>query len=191
MANKSNVGGTIYYNIPYKSDKNLGKAYNEFMELLPKDTDYACFVDADTIFTTPNYGTVIEEVLHRYPNVRCFTALTNRVSCKWQVHSGVDPKNNDMEYHRIFGKGLQEIYGTKCEDVSDKPSNEAMSGLLILIRKDLWRRIGKFKESGMLGIDNDLHWKIQKNREKIYLMKGIYLYHWYRYPNFRDTSHLV
>lgn len=181
----------IYYNIPYRSDKNLGRAYNEFMELIPKDKDFACFVDADTIFTTSDYGTTIEKVVERYPEVKCFTALTNRVSCRWQVHPGVDQRNNDMEYHRNFGKGLQGVYGTFCEDVSSKPHNEVMSGLLILIRKDLWKRMGRFKEDGMLGIDNDLHWKIQSLKEKMYLMKGVYLYHWYRYPNFTDISHLI
>lgn len=190
MGNRKNDLG-IQYSIPYRSDKNLGKCYNNFMNLLPSDNSYACFVDADTIFTTPNFGTIIEKVTQENPEVGCFVAMTNRVNCKWQVHSGIDINNNDMEYHRKFGKGLQEIYGTFCEDVTHKQKHEVLSGFLILIRKSVWKKIGGFKEEGMLGIDNDLHYRLQHHDEKLYLMKGIYLYHWYRYPNLKDISHLI
>lgn len=178
----------IYYSIPYNTDKNLGKYYNDFMKILPNNDDFACFVDGDTIFTTPNYGHIIERVILENKNIGCFTALTNRVFCVWQVANGVDINNNDMEYHRTFGKNILEIYDTYCEDVTMKA---LMSGFLILINKKTWKKIGGFKEDGMLGIDNDLHLKIRKCREKMYMMKGIYLYHWYRYPNRSDISHLI
>ena len=44
----------IYTNIPYapaECDGNIGCAYNKFMELLPNDDDWACFLDHDAIFT--------------------------------------------------------------------------------------------------------------------------------------------
>lgn len=182
----------IYYNIPFRSDKDLGKAYNDFMKLLPNDEDFACFVDADTIFTTLDYGVIIEQVVKENPEVGCFVSMTNRVNCMWQVHPGVDPKNNDMEYHRKFGKQLQSILGTKCIDVTNKPHDSVLSGFLILISKKVWKKIEGFKEGiGMLGVDNDLHYRIQTHGEKLFLMEGIYLYHWYRYPDFKNISHLV
>ncbi|HEY9702359.1 MAG TPA: hypothetical protein V6C58_07930, partial [Allocoleopsis sp.] len=62
---------------------------------------------------------------------------------------------------------------------------------LILLQKKVWQKIGKFVENGMLGVDNDLHRKIQNNNEKLFIMKGVYLYHWYRWPDFKNTSHLI
>ena len=178
----------IYYSIPYNTNKNLGKYYNDFMKILPNNNDFACFVDGDTIFTTPNYGHIIEKIIEENKNIGCFTALTNRVFCTWQVVKGIDVNNNDMEYHRNFGKNIQEIYGTYCEDVTMKTP---MSGFLIVINKKTWKKIGGFKEDGMLGIDNDLHNKIRNYEEKMYMMKGVYLYHWYRYPNRNNISHLI
>jgi GT2 family glycosyltransferase len=61
---------------------------------------------------------------------------------------------------------------------------------MILIQKRLWKKIGGFLENGMLGVDNDLHTKVIKSNEKLYLMRGVYLYHWYRWPNYKDKSHL-
>lgn len=181
----------IYYSVPYNSDKNIGKYYNDFMKILPNDEDFACFVDGDTIFTTPDFGSIIESVVEEYPQIECFTCLTNRVGCKWQVLPGIDEDNNDMSYHREIGLSMKVIYSNTCVDVTDVSKWEVMSGVLILISKRLWKKIGGFKEDGMLGIDNDLHWKIQQHNEKIYLMKGLYLYHWYRWPNPKNKTHLL
>ena len=181
----------IYYSIPYSSEKNIGKYYNDFMKVLPNDDDFACFVDGDTIFTTPDFGSIIESVVLEYPEIECFTCLTNRVGCKWQVLPGIDYDNNDMNYHREIGNSLKIIYSNTCEDVTNVSKWEVMSGVLILISKRLWKKIGGFREDGMLGIDNDLHWKIQQHKEKIYLMKGLYLFHWYRWPNPKNKKHLL
>lgn len=180
----------IYYNIPYNANKNLAEAYNNFMELLPSDNDYACFVDGDTIFTTPNYGTVIQKIAELYPNVECFTAMTNRVNCKWQIVPGIDTSSNDIEYHRNFGKTLQNNCGLSCTDVTNMPRDQVMSGVLILLKKSAWKKFGKLQTKGMLGVDNEIHWKIQEHKMKLFRMDGIYLYHWYRWPNFKNKEHL-
>lgn len=181
----------IYYSIPYNVDKNLGKYYNDFMEILPNDDDYACFVDGDTIFTTSDYGSIIHNIVLENPEVGCFTSFTNRVNSIWQIAPGVDIESNDMKYHRDFGRCMQDIYGTKCIDVTDKPNTELLSGLLIMLNKKTWKEIGKFAERKMLGIDNDIHLKLKQHNKKLYLMVGIYLYHWYRWPNKKDIRHLV
>jgi hypothetical protein len=178
----------IYYSVPYSTEKNLGKYYNDFMRVLPNDDDFACFVDGDTIFSTPNYGHIIQSVVDENPEVKIFTCYTNRIGCKWQVAPGIDTDSNDMKYHRDFGNMMQTIYQTTCED---KTNSELLSGVLILLRKDLWKKCGGFTEGGMLGIDNDIHKKAKKLNEKIYLMKGVYLFHWYRWPNPKDKTHLL
>jgi hypothetical protein len=184
----------IYYSIPYNTEKNIGKYYNDFMEILPNDDDFACFVDGDTIFTTSNYGHIIQGVVNEHPDIGFFTCYTNRIGCPWQIAPGVDQETNDINYHRNFGLSLQTQYGTMCEDVTTVKINDIsylMSGVLILLQKKVWQKIGKFAENGMLGVDNDLHRKIQNNNEKLFIMKGVYLYHWYRWPDFKNTSHLI
>ena len=99
----------IYYSIPYSTEKNLGKYYNDFMKVLPNDDDFACFVDGDTIFSTPNYGHIIQSVVDENPEVKLFTCYTNRIGCKWQVAPGIDIDSNDMKYHRDFGN-MRETY---------------------------------------------------------------------------------
>ena len=179
----------IYYSIPYSTEKNIGGYYNSVMENLKNDDDFACFVDGDTIFTTSNFGNQINDTVKRYPDCRFFTCYTNRVGFKKQVYPMVDPNNNDMEYHRRIGSLLQERYWDLCDDLSDLPRTHLISGMLMLVRKDLWRQVGGFK-NGMLSVDNDFHAKCIDNNEKLLLMKGVYIYHWYRWPNYGNTSHL-
>lgn len=177
----------IFACIPYNSDKNLGKAYNDFANLVPNDA-WICFFDADTLITTSDYGTLMENIIMDNPQADAFTCVTNRVGCKWQIADGVDWDNDDIAYHRQIGAARAKEYGTECEDVTDK---KPFSGLCLLIRKDAWTKIGGAKEDGMLGIDNDLHKRIRNAGLRLYLAKGLYLYHWYRGGDKKDTTHLI
>ena len=185
---KSNSNTTkVYYSTPYNSNKNIGVYYNDTMNLLPNDDDYMVFVDGDTIFTTPDFGSLIEEVIKLNPTVDMFTCYTNRVGCKWQVHPNVDGSNNDMKYHMDFGKQLKLDNGTQVTDVTN---NSPFSGMLFIIKKSAWDKIGGAKKTGMLGVDNDIHMNIRKHGMKLYRIDGLYVYHWYRGGNKNDISHL-
>lgn len=181
----------IYYSTPYSADRKLGHYYNSFMELLPKDDDFACFVDGDTIFTTPFYGHTIERVVKENPKISCFTCCTNRVACSEQIAPSVDSESNDMAYHREFGKLMETVYGSHCSDVTNLKNGQYISGCMILVKKELWRKLNGFEQVGILGVDTNFHRKIKLAGEKIYLMHGVYIYHWYRWPNYNDKSHLI
>lgn len=181
----------IYYSNPYDLTRCIGKYNNEFLRILPHDEDFACFTDGDTIFTTPDFGTQISEVTKRYPDVSYFTCYTNRLGCKAQLAPGVDQESNDMAYHKKIGVALQSIYGTQCKDITIQPGNQYVSACMTMIKKSLWKRVGYFSEEGMLGIDNDYHRRIIGVNEKIYLMEGVYIYHWYRWPNPKNKTHLL
>jgi len=178
----------IIENTPWTNSGNLAEAYSEFMDKL-EDDEWALFRDADTIFTTSDYGKQFYDVLNRYKGVRCFTGLTNRINCAYQKVGGIHNASDDMRYHRDIGKAIQkEKYG-EAIDVTDM---QLMSGFFILIKKSLWKELGKLEVKGMLGVDNEIHQRIRIIGERLYLMKGVYLYHWYKGSGEteRNTDHL-
>ena len=180
----------IYYHQPYNVDKNIGQYYNEAMEMLPNDHDFCCFTDGDSMFTTNTYGHAMLDYTLKYPECGVFVCMTNRIGCEWQKQPGVNRDDHDIRYHRRLGEKIQaEQYG-KITDVSNVPHGSVLGGVLMLVRKDVWRKIGGFKSHGILGVDNHLHWSCQEHGEKVYLMKGIYVYHWYRGET-GDKSHLL
>ncbi len=54
-----------------------------------------------------------------------------------------------------------------------------MSGVVILLSKQTWIQLGGFA-SGFLGVDNAIHQAARDHGHRVYLMEGVYVYHWYR-----------
>lgn len=173
--------------IPYNTDGNLGKAYNDFMKLVKGD-DWVCFLDADATFTTRNYYPYMLEVIEKNSQYGLFTCMTNRIGCPWQKFSDVSVSNHDIKYHREIGKKVNDKHFNDVIDVTSPPNpNWPLSGVIILISKETWKNTGGFKD-GFLGVDNDIHLKCKHNNINVGLIKGLYVYHWYRGDG--DMSHV-
>lgn len=181
-----NTKSTIRYVIPYDTSKNIGKSYNEAFNGL-NDNDFVCFMDGDTIFLDSHFGSKIEQILIENPQINAATCLTNRVACEWQVWDRVNWFNENMLDHNRITEDVWKRFGTQVKDVTN---NQLMSGVMILLRKETWKKIGGFKEDGMLGVDNDIHQKLIDNNEKLWLLNGIYVYHKYRFGDISNKKHL-
>ena len=188
----------IYTHIPYAPKAkqfNIGWAYNNFIKKLELD-DWACFIDHDAMFRTIDWYQQLETIIKKYPETGCFAAMTNRLGnpnqvvdykCNLEGLSKEEQKtrhraylsmhhhNHDILYHRKIGAELQRKHALSV--VSMDKSN-LLSGVLLLVSKKVWQRI-KFKD-GFFGVDNDFHLQCLENGIKVYLMKGVYVYHWYR-----------
>jgi hypothetical protein len=183
----------IYTHIAYaptECDKNIGCAYNKFMDILPNDDDWACFLDHDAMFTTTDWYTQLNRIISAHPNVGAFGVRTNRVAYPWQLVGNIDVDNMDIRYHRNIGEYLQKKYFLRISRGSTKNHTgeyeaSRFSGVVILIQKKIWKRIGGFEATGFLGIDDDLRFRVYKENIPFAIMDGVYVYHWYRY----NTSH--
>ncbi len=163
----------IYYFTPYALNKNLGAEYNHYMNLLERDQDWACFVDADVMFLTPDFGQQIHDIVKKYPNTGMFTATTNRVGTIKQRYKGELSKNPDIRYHKRLAMRLQKSNYDKVEDLYCR-----ISGLIMVIQKKTWKKV-KFPE-GLLGVDYEFSNELHYNGFNILLMKGVYVLHYYR-----------
>lgn len=160
---------------PAEQGTNLGYAYNEQMRRL-REGDWACFIDHDACFTTPDWYRQLEAITARLSEPCVLTACTNRVGSPWQRVEGVGPDEHSMAYHRRVGARLRDEFGTEIEDVTGR---SLMSGVVILLSKKTWETLGGFAD-GFLGVDNQLHQAARDRGFKVYLMRGVYVYHWYR-----------
>jgi GT2 family glycosyltransferase len=177
----------IIYPSPYSTEKNIGKHYNQVMSILPNSSDWACFIDGDAMFTTIDFGHQIEAVIKNNPDCGLFTAMTNRVGTKYQCVKGMWDEN-DMRKHRMKGEELKKQHNTKCIDITDL---SPISGVVILLKKQIWEKVAGFEENNMLGIDNSIHYRVANRGLKVKLMLGVYVYHWYRGGNRSYNKHLL
>jgi len=174
----------IYVNIPYANSsipKNLGQVYNNFCENLPNDDDWACFLDHDAMFTTDNWYTQIEEIISKDDgSPRVYGARTNRINSTFQLVGNIDIHNHDMRYHREIGKYLQgKHYYDKMLVKTGATLQKGFSGIMILIQKSTWRKINGFID-GFNNVDNTLRYKLNEHNIPLYILNGMYIYHWYK-----------
>ncbi len=180
----------IFENTPYRSDKDLITAYNSFMELLPED-GWVVFRDADTLFLDIFYGKIIEEAIINNPDTDFFTCMTNRIGCPYQKHG--EYGGDDIKTHRKISDKLKKEFKDTYIDITNKTPR--ISGVVMILSKKAWNKIGGFKQykpcySNILGVDNKLHIDLENNGFKLKLIKGLYVYHWYRGGDGKNDSHL-
>lgn len=179
----------IHFTIPWDKDKNIGRAYNETMRMVGEN-DWVCFIDGDSMFLDPFFGKKIEQVIESNHGFGMFTCMTNRVGCKWQISEFSKWDDDNIVNHRNTAEKHWETYKTQVQDVSNVIRNQVLSGVMIMISRKAWEKVGGFKEGGMLGIDSDIHWRCMDKGVKVGLMKGIFTYHYYRGGNRNDKRHL-
>ena len=182
------MSNTFTHFIPWATDKNLSGYYNDKIMSLPNDYDWALFTDRDTYFPHPFYGKHIEAVLRNHGDkYKLFTAMTNRVGTSYQCVHGMWTADKGLD-HEDRAKSLWLAQGTNVEDITDK---SPISGMLILVQKRLLSDGELLKDGLLLGADNLFHYIAQEYGFKVGLMKGIYIYHYYRNGIRENKKHLL
>lgn len=166
---------------------DVGLAYNQSMALVP-DGDWAVILDHDVSFTSRTWFRLVEEAIRTQPDAGAFVPVTNRLVptlSGWQMAQEVDVQNNDMVYHWSIGHARRSQFGASVQDVTDidKHGGAALfSGFCFIVSKATWTLIGGAQEgSGMYGVDWGIHDRIRSHGKRVYLLPGLYLYHWYKY----------
>ncbi|HEU0115895.1 MAG TPA: hypothetical protein VFQ80_14515, partial [Thermomicrobiales bacterium] len=156
---------------PYATDRNLGRAYNEAMDLLPEGA-WGCFVDHDAMFTTRAwYGQILEAIAFK-PDAGAFTGVTNRIAAPWQQVG--EPNNHSIVWHRAYGADR-----VKVRTLLEITYTRGFGGVCMVVNKEAWREVGGFAD-GLLCVDHSLHFRLQAAGRSVWLIEGLYLYHWRR-----------
>lgn len=177
----------VHHIIPYSLTKNLGKAYNEAMAALP-DGHWGCLQDYDVMLLTPDAPAHIHGYALRNRDAALLTCYTNRVHPKSeeQLITRVIQDESDIRVHiRIAEKAKSLLYST---DVIENN----ISGMLMLMSKEQWKKTPFTEDLKCLGVDTEMSKLLRERGEPILRMNGIYVFHTYRLINgHRDKSHLL
>ena len=178
----------IRYVTPWASDKNLSGLYNREILALPNDDDWICFTDRDTYFPHPNYGNHIEAVINRHgEQFKLLTCMTNRVGTAYQCVKNMWTVEKGLA-HEDRAKSLWYANGVSIEDITER---SPISGMLILVQKRFITENRPLKDGLLLGGDNEFHYIAQESGENVGLMRGVYVYHYYRNGVPTNKQHLI
>ncbi len=176
----------VHICIPYRTDKNLGKAYNDTMRLIP-DGDWACFLDYDVQLLTPDAGLILHKYAEQNPFAGLLTAYCNRLSQlnKTQVlNNTISDDPNILNHIAIANERKKDLYKVTAID-------KDISGFLMMVNKSTWN-VHPFPETGKcLGVDTVYGRRLRVYGYEILRMEGLYAFHAYRIATgLMDKSHL-
>lgn len=169
----------IWTMVPYRADANLGRAYNEAMELLPDDA-WACFLDHDAMPTTGRWHAQLTEAIAFKSDAGAFVAMTNRIASPWQRCG--DRESNDIAAHRRYGAER-----AKVRTLLDVTDTKGFGGVMFAVSKLVWQEVGGFAD-GLGCVDHSLHFKLQRAGRKVWLIEGLYTFHWRHFGEPDPTS---
>lgn len=165
----------VWYSNPYSTEKNIGKALNEFCENVP-DSDWICLQDGDIMFLTPDWGVQIQNVIQKYGNkFSLMGCITNRLGRSIQRYEGEFNNNHDIKCHYSLAEQIKTKHWAEVEDITEK---RYIAGMLMLFPKAIWNKV-KFRENTP-AFDDYFSKDVIKNGGRLGLMKGLYVYHLYR-----------
>lgn len=177
----------VWYSNPYSTEKNIGKALNEFCELVP-DGDWICLQDGDIAYLTPKWGKQIEDTIKKYGDTfGLIGCMTNRLGRQIQ-RAGDLNDHHDMQRHSEIAFEMENKHYAEVEDITDK---RYVAGMFMLFPKSVWKEC-KFPENN-IAFDDAFSLSVIKKGYRLGLMKGLYVYHLYRIWSdnpIRDRAHL-
>jgi len=174
----------LYFFTPYSFDKKLFEAWDDYMNLIKEPSDWVCMMDGDVLFLISDFGHQMQTYIDKYPDAglfTCYASRTSRPQLKWK---GADMTNPSLIYHRTKAEQLYAAYHGQVEELGDLNA----LGYLMLIRKSTWLLIREqvkewTADKDILGVDTRISKAIRKANFKSYLMRGMYVLHYYRMKN--------
>lgn len=159
---------------PYSTEKNIGKAYNERIALLPDDA-WVIIRDGDCMYLTPDYGFIIEDIIAKYgEEYALIGALTNRLGNTELLYNQQFSEDTDVRNHYEIAMKIRGDQETVKTDIC--------AGFFMMFKKETWVKVGGFTEilSESRYVDKRFSGVIKANGLKIGIAQNLYLFHGYR-----------
>jgi hypothetical protein len=172
----------IWYSTPFAPDKNIGRAYNEFCDIVP-DNDWICLRDGDTMFLHPHWGKQIQDVVLKYgQEYALLGCTTNRLRSTRQLYNNAFSENPDILHHKAIA---DELYTGKYDQVRN--AGHEIAGLLMLFPKTTWKKV-PFPENTIY-FDSLFSQAVLRHGGKVGIMEGVYCFHFYRFDQPDPTTY--
>jgi len=176
----------IYFFTPYSFNKKLFEAYDAYMKLIPNAEDWGCIMDGDMAFLMSDFGHQIQEYIDKYPNTGMFVSYASRSPYGHQMETNVDCENDSIRYIYENTLRLREANNLKVIEQTKR-----VAGPILIIKKSTWLKYrdqiaAKSENANIQAIDTAISDTLQRNGEKVLLMAGLQVYHYFRHNNFSE-----
>lgn len=184
--------GKIWFFTPYAFDRKLFDAWDQYMNLVEDPNDWVCMMDGDVAFFRNDFGHHIQKYTNKYQQVSIFSCYASRSGTEWML-----PQDHQFDSKNIIvHRQIAEAHATQ-QTLELETINRRVTGHLMVMQKETWL---KFRENiraasqsrELYGIDTIICTQILNGGGTIALMKGIYVFHYYRHLEGKhNKSHLL
>lgn len=180
----------IWFFTPYSFQKKLFESYDQYMQLIADPEDWGCLCDGDMAFLMSDFGNHIQEYIDKYPTTGLFICYASRSPYGHQMKPGVNSESDSIRY--IF-ENTKAMYTVDHLKVIEQ--NQRICAPVLVIQKKKWdlyrKQISDLCRSvNIQAVDSAISDILQKNREKVLLMAGIQVYHYFRQYS-RTEKHIL
>jgi hypothetical protein len=182
----------IYFFTPYAFNRKLFDAWDHYMNLVSNPQDWICMMDGDVAFFRNDFGHHMERYTQKYPDISLLSCYASRSGTPWMMPPINQFENKNIIVHRQIAEDCALNHSLALEVL-----NKRVTGHLMLLKKATWT---KFRDNiqiasasrDLYGIDTIICKEILLGSGSISLMKGIYVFHYYRHLEGRSNkSHLL
>jgi len=178
----------IHYIQPYATDKNIGRAYNGAIALMPDDC-WVGIVDHDAMFLRPDSKAQIEHIIQDQGDKwGVLGVTTNRLAGAHQLYNNTFNESGDIRVHlEIADKCHNDHYGKVVETKIN------IAGVCMLFKKEMWLKVRGFKENS-IRLDSEFTDSVMESGGRLGIMQGVYMFHLYRMRSNNpvwDVGHLI
>jgi GT2 family glycosyltransferase len=156
--------------IAYEPGGQLGADYNRIFNETPHE--WVLLLDHDVLLLNPHWYTIAQECIRQNPRAGIFTCWTNNIGNPAQRFGAAD-EGDSVGAHRRVARAVFEGFGTQTTVID----GAKCSGMLLLIRKAAWVKVGGFPGVGMFREDWTFGRKVQGAGFEVRRMDGLYVYH--------------
>jgi hypothetical protein len=171
----------IWFFTPYAFNKKLFEAFDAYMNLITDNNDWVCTLDGDTAFLCSDFGHHMQEYVNKYPDTGIFTSYVSRSRTPWMM-----PPNHIFNNTNIIDHKQKAEWHFKNQHLDVSEINTRVIGCLMLMKKSTWLLIRdevaeKCIDKEILSVDTIISKTVIEKGLKLRLMKGIYIFHYYRH----------
>ena len=176
----------IWYFTPYSFEKRLFDAYDAYMQLVHDPNDWVCLCDGDAAFLLSDFGHQMKDYIEKYPTTGLFVCYASRSPYGHQMKKGLNPESDSIKY--IYDNTVKMH---QQDHLKVAPVNQRICGPILLIKKATWVKYrdviaNQSKKANIQSIDTAISDALTKAGEKILLMEGLQVYHYFRQYSFTE-----
>ena len=182
----------IYFFTPYSFQKKIFEAWDAYMDLVQDKNDWVCLMDGDVAFLRSDFGSHMQEYISKFPDTGIFTCYVSRSRTSWMM-----PTNHIFADPNILHHKEKAEWHYKNQHLEVTDINRRIIGCLMLMKKSTWLLIrekvaAKCITKEILSVDSIISLEVIAHGLTIRLMKGMYIFHYYRHLEGADSkNHLL